>query len=100
MFKVGVRLRSQVCTTEVIVVKAEEGVELNCGGCPMVDIAHPQSSELTLAEDFAQGSLIGKRYTDDAGTVEILVTKPGNGTLALGATPLQLKAAKPLPASD
>ncbi|MEV0766719.1 hypothetical protein [Nocardia salmonicida] len=100
MLKVGVRLRSQVCTTEIIVVKAEKEVALNCGGFPMVDLTHPQSSELALAEDFTQGSLIGKRYTDDAGTVEILVTKPGKGTLALDATPLQLKAAKPLPASD
>lgn len=100
MVKVGVRLRSQVCATEVIVVKAAEGAALNCGGFPMVDLAQPPSPELTLADDFAQGSLIGKRYTDAEGTVEVLVTKPGKGTLALGATALGLKAAKPLPASD
>jgi hypothetical protein len=30
----------------------------------------------------------------------VLVTKPGQGTLALGGEPLVLKEAKPLPASD
>jgi hypothetical protein len=28
------------------------------------------------------------------------VTKPGQGSLTLGGTPLELKSAKPLPASD
>jgi hypothetical protein len=101
MLKVGVRLRSQVCTTEVIVVRmGDESAALNCGGFPMVDLTHARDSEFALAGDFAEGSLIGKRYTDDADSVEVLVTKPGKGTLALGATALTLKAAKPLPASD
>jgi hypothetical protein len=43
---------------------------------------------------------LGKRYTDEGGTLEVLVTKAGPGTLANGTTPLVLKAAKPLPASD
>lgn len=32
--------------------------------------------------------------------MEVLCTKPGQGTLALNGVPLPLKAAKPLPASD
>jgi hypothetical protein len=40
-----------------------------------------------------------KRYTD-AGGNEVLVTKPGAGSLSLGDVPLALKDAKPLPASD
>ena len=48
---------------------------------------------------FAEGSKMGKRYVDDDGA-EVLVTKAGAGTLSIGATPLALKEAKPLPASD
>ena len=42
---------------------------------------------------------MGKRYVDADGS-EILVTKAGKGTLSIGSTPLQVKEAKPLPASD
>ena len=42
---------------------------------------------------------MGKRYVDDAGA-EVLVTKAGKGTLSVGSTPLAIKEAKPLPASD
>jgi hypothetical protein len=48
---------------------------------------------------FADGSTMGKRYIDEGGA-EVLVTKAGAGSLSVGATPLALKEAKPLPASD
>ena len=44
------------------------------------------------------GSQLGKRYTD--GTIELLVTKAGAGTLAVDKTPLDIKGARPLPSSD
>ena len=50
-------------------------------------------------EGVADGNLIGKRYVDDQGA-EVLVTKAGAGTLSVGSTPLTIKEAKPLPASD
>ena len=43
---------------------------------------------------------MGKRYVDDAGTLELLCTKPGDGVPAVAGEVLQLKEAKPLPASD
>ncbi len=43
---------------------------------------------------------MGKRYVDEAGTIELLCVKPGKGTLALDGAALVLKEAKPLPASD
>jgi hypothetical protein len=46
------------------------------------------------------GTLLGKRYADEDLGVEVLCTKAGTGTLALDGTPLPIKAAKPLPASD
>ncbi|MDV7352786.1 hypothetical protein R4282_07135 [Rhodococcus oxybenzonivorans] len=101
MLKTGARLRSQVCTTEVIVVRAgESDSPLKCGGHPMVEIGATVMDGLSLHSDFAEGTAIGKRYTDPDGTVEILATKPGAGSLSLGDLALGLKNAKPLPSSD
>jgi hypothetical protein len=62
-----------------------------------VELGAPRSGELDPA--FADGSVMGKRYVDETGA-EVLVTKAGAGTLAVGETALSLKEAKPLPASD
>jgi hypothetical protein len=61
----------------------------------MVEMGGQRSGELDPA--FAEGSVMGKRYVDDAG---LLVTKPGAGSLSIGGTKLALKEVKPLPASD
>lgn len=100
--RTGSRLRSQVCTTEVIVVRPGTGtVTLTCGGQPLVELAAGQTEGLTPAAGLDTGALLGKRYTATADeTLEILVTKAGTGTLADNETPLTLKDAKPLPASD
>ncbi|MBB5915438.1 hypothetical protein BJY24_004350 [Nocardia transvalensis] len=96
----GTRLRSQVCDTEVIVVKASDGLDdLRAGGVPMIPIAEQPAAGAQLDTSLADGNQLGKRYVDDSGA-EILVTKAGKGTLSVGATPLALKEAKPLPASD
>ncbi len=42
---------------------------------------------------------MGKRYVDESGA-EVLVTKPGAGSLSVGDIKLTLKEVKPLPASD
>ena len=100
--KPGQRLRSQVCTTEVIIVRAPKSqLELACGGRPMVDIAEPVAADARPAPGLDTGSELGKRYTapeDDV--VEVLVTVAGAGTLSAGSTPLVLRATKPLPSSD
>lgn len=101
MAKTGTRLRSQVCTTEVIIVRAADSLDdLRAGGVPMVPIdGGAAPSDGGPQDGFADGNLIGKRYVDDQGA-EVLVTKAGAGTLSVGATPLTIKEAKPLPASD
>ncbi|MFG3618585.1 hypothetical protein [Nocardia sp. NPDC047654] len=100
MVKNGTRLRSQVCDTEVIVVKAADSLaDLRAGGVPMIPIGAERAAGAEPAAGYTDGNLMGKRYVDDSGA-EILVTKPGIGTLSVGATPLALKEAKPLPASD
>ena len=49
---------------------------------------------------FAEGTKIGKRYVDAAGTVELLCVKGGQGSLSIAGVALKTKDAKPLPASD
>lgn len=100
MIKNGTRLQSQVCDTQVIVVRSADSLDdLRAGGAPLVPIGDQPDSSLTLDESLAEGNLMGKRYVDDGGA-EVLVTKAGKGTLSIGSTPLSLKEAKPLPASD
>lgn len=96
----GLKLKSAVCTTEVIVVTTAGGdIDVTCGGVAMVD-ATAEAPEATAVDGLAEGTLLGKRYTDDDATVEVLCTKPGDGSVGIGATALGLKEAKPLPASD
>jgi hypothetical protein len=99
--KPGTRLRSVVCTTEVIVVRAPgEWVDLRCGGQPVIRAEEPQPEDLQLAVGFDNGTLLGKRYTDDSRTLELLCLKTGEGSLSIGDVLMQLSGAKPLPASD
>ena len=105
MIKNGTRLQSQVCDTQVIVVRSADSLDdLRAGGAPMVPIGteSTESTESTgpsLNPALSDGNLMGKRYVDDSGA-EVLVTKAGKGTLSIGSTPLSTKEAKPLPASD
>jgi hypothetical protein len=100
--KPGMRLRSQVDGTEVIVVRAPaDDLGVACGGQPMIDVAAEPEPGLAPTGDPAEGTQLGKRYTHPAGAaIELLVTKPGKYGLSVDGTPLALKEAKPLPASD
>lgn len=95
--KAGVRLKSAVCDTEVIVIRCEaEAVE--CGGALMAETRPDAAGDLDAAH--ADGTQMGKRYVDAAGTCELLCVKAGKGSLAIGGAALSIKDAKPLPASD
>jgi len=99
--KAGTRLRSAVCNTEVMVISAPASdVDVCCGGTPMIGIDQEKPSGGAVDAAAASGTALGKRYVNDGGDLELLCTKPGEGSLALGATPLVLKEAKPLPSSD
>ena len=95
--KPGTKLKSTVCDTEVMVIRGNDAV-VECGGAPMAQERPAERG--TLASGWDKGTLIGKRYVDVAGTVELLCVKPGKGSLSIGGVALQLKDAKPLPASD
>jgi hypothetical protein len=99
--KIGARYRSQVCDTEFIIVRALPGeLALTCGGHPVIDHKADPAPGLSIEPTADGGTELGKRYTDSTGKLEVLVTKPGKGALALDGQPLPLKEAKPLPASD
>lgn len=95
--KPGTKLKSTVCDTEVMVIRGSEG-SLECGGAPMA--ADKPADQGSVDPAFAEGTNMGKRYVDAAGTVELLCVKPGKGSLSLDGVALQLKDAKPLPSSD
>jgi len=98
--RAGLALHSVVDTTAVIVVKAPSvDVTVSCGGTEMTD-TKPDVPAGQPAPDQSDGTLLGKRYADDALGIELLCTKAGAGTLAVNGLALPLKDAKPLPASD
>jgi hypothetical protein len=99
--KPGARLRSQVCDTEVVVVKAPTSdVDLRCGGSQMVDPKTTNDESIELDENFAAGSLLGKRYADEAIGIELLCSRAGAGSLSVASLLLEVKGAKALPSSD
>lgn len=98
--KPGTRLFSAVDATELIAVKApSDPIELTIGGVAPV-LSADERTDGTPLEGHDGGVAMGKRYTDAAGTLELLCTKPGTAAPALDGELLTIKDAKPLPASD
>ena len=94
----GKRMKSAVCTTEIMVITAPDGdVALRCGGAPMAENADGSGS---VDPAHAKGSAIGKRYVNGDGTLEVLCVKTGDGSLALADDALAVKDAKKLPKTD
>jgi hypothetical protein len=99
--KAGARLKSTVCTTEVIIVKAPAGdIDVTCGGAAMVLGTETVTDRGEPAADAKGGTALGKRYVNADESLEILCTKAGEGSLGADGAALALKEAKPLPASD
>ena len=95
----GSRLKSTVCSTEIMVVKAPAGdIDLTCGGAPLGPVGSAAAG--APHADHATGCAIGKRYVDESGDLELLCVKAGPGSLAVGGSPLTVKGAKKLPSSD
>jgi hypothetical protein len=98
--RVGSRWKSTVDTTEVMVIRGPAtDVDLRCGGHPMVS-SGTEGVAAELDPAYAEGTQVGKRYVDEEIGLELLCSKAGQGTLAVGDRSLSLKDAKPLPTSD
>ena len=99
IFKPGTKLSSTVCKTQIMVLRAPtEELSISCGGAPM-QVGDP--AELgSMVSDQAGGTLVGKRYTDEAETMEFLCTRGGEGTVVVEGYTIDIKAAKKLPSSD
>lgn len=101
VLKAGTRLKSAVCSTEIMVVAApKDEVELTCGGAAVIELGADAPDGAAISGDAQEGTQIGKRYVNEAGDLEVLCTKPGDGSLAVGGVALTIKGAKPLPSSD
>jgi len=99
--KAGSRLKSVVCNSELMLIVApSRDVTLTCGGAPVIELGGDAPADATIDPEQKQGTLMGKRYTNEAGDIEILCTKPGEGGLAVDGVALEVKGAKPLPSSD
>ncbi|SHK74102.1 hypothetical protein SAMN05443637_11182 [Pseudonocardia thermophila] len=98
--RTGQRLRSATCDAEVMVLRAPaDDVDLRCGGHPVHDRL-VSADPAPLDDAFAGGTELGKRYVNEDGSLELLCVHAGKGSLSVGSTPLQIKSAQPLPASD
>ena len=98
--KAGARLKSAVCDTQVMVIAVPAGdVALTCGGAALLDPAST-AARTPIHPEHKNGTQIGKRYVNADGSLELLCTKPGEGSLAVAGVPLKLKEAKALPSSD
>ena len=96
--RAGQTLHSAVDATTVVVIRApDDEVTVTCGDAEMLESA-PASPPASATG--GEGTQLGKRYTDEAGSIELLCAKAGTSVLAVNGAPLGLKEAKPLPASD
>ncbi len=100
-YKVGTKLKSAVCDAQIILLRVPaRPIDLRIGGAaPLTDGAsRPEGAALDPA--WAGGCLTGKRYCDEAETIELLCTKGGQGGISMDGTALGIKQAKHLPSSD
>lgn len=99
--KMGARLKSTVCEGEIMVVIAPDTeLVMTCGGAAMVDAGEAVTPSGDVHPDHAVGVALGKRYIDEAETLEVLCVKNGDGSLAANGELLLQKEAKNLPKTD
>jgi hypothetical protein len=66
--KIGARYRSQVCQTEIIVVRPLPGeADLTCGGHPVIDLKETPAAGLSLKEGADTGNALGSATRTRAG---------------------------------
>ena len=99
--KPGLRLKSAVCSTEIMIIRSPPvPADIRCGGVEMLAPAQAPAPGAQLDPARAHGSLIGKRYVDAQDRVEVLCTQSGAGSLTIDGVLMAPKQAKALPSSD
>lgn len=98
--KPGLRLKSAVCSAEVMVIKPGKGESLTCGGIDMVAATDAAPEGATPDSEQMGGCQVGKRYVNEDQSVEVLCVKAGEGSLAINGAVLETKESKKLPSSD
>jgi len=100
MIKNGTRLQSQVCDTQVIVVRTADSLDdLRAGGVPMVPIGSENCGDATIDPAFSEGNAMGKRYVDETGA-EVLVTKASEGRLLCNGAEMEQVQPKQTKSAD
>ncbi|MQY28880.1 hypothetical protein [Nocardia aurantia] len=97
--RAGDQLASAACSARVVVVRvpADRQPVIECGGVPMTPAGPGKPAP---AGPGATATVVGKRYVDSSGDIELLCVASGSGTLSCDGEPMALKVAKALPASD
>jgi hypothetical protein len=99
--KPGSRWRSAVCDTEVVVVRAPAApATLSIGGTGALPADAARLAAAQPEEALASGSMLGKRYADEATGLEVLCTKAGTGTITVDGRRATVRTPRQLPASD
>ena len=98
--KAGMKLRSAVCDTQIMTLKAPaREIDIRIGGAPAL-LPDEEGESTGLDPQFSEGTLAGKRYVDADETMEFLCTKAGQGTVSVDGVALAVKLPKALPSSD
>jgi len=99
-FKAGMKLKSAVCDTQIMVLRVPaEPLDIRIGGAPV--LAGDETADgAAIDPALSGGSQTGKRYTDAGETMEFLCTKGGQGTITVAGHEIGIKQAKALPSSD
>ena len=98
--KPGQRFKSAVCSAEIMVVKISDNPQLTCGGLPLVDVSDDTNNTADGNAEHMTGCEVGKRYTNQSETTELLCIKSGDGGLGADGNLPTVKGSKKLPSSD
>jgi hypothetical protein len=102
--QVGQALVSAIDSTSVIVIRVgDEVTSVTCGGAEMLDAREHDggAGDAAISAGAPElGTQLGKRYGADGISIELLCTRPGQGTLAANGVPLSVRSSRALPASD
>lgn len=97
--KPGMRLKSAVCAGQAMVVKAID-VTITCGGVPMLAMDDAGDGGADPDPEHMYKCLMGKRYVNEEGSLELLCVKAGDGSFGYDGQMLMGKETKKLPSSD